>query len=463
MVSIFSERPELPQQPYSFAVSAVVHGLVIGLVLVGIAAAPKVKTTLPIQRYAVRHIDLHTPEPSKQQAAKRGIQAPHPHTEAHKQTPGGNPSAQPQTLQLKAEAPLAAQTLVQPDIPKPLTLPEIPMPAVVIWDGAKTTAKTLVAPVPEKPAVAMALPSLQQPTQEQRLDDIALASTDLESKQPILPSTTSPLVLPGPVATPPASTTTTVSSAQPTHGAVASISPLQMREGDLTLAPVNQSAASNSPGALAAGLSKNPSLLGSGNSASTSGGVGRGSGPGGVGAGEDSSASGAAQGSLTGTGQGNQPTTTHIQLPIDGQFGAVVVGSSLEEKYPETAQVWSGRMAYTVYLHMGLAKSWILQYSLSREDEAAASGSILHIEAPWPYNIVRPNMPPDFINADALMVHGYVNQAGRFEGLAIVFPPQFAQAQFVMDALTQWKFRPATQDEREVKVEVLLIIPEDQD
>jgi hypothetical protein len=58
------------------------------------------------------------------------------------------------------------------------------------------------------------------------------------------------------------------------------------------------------------------------------------------------------------------------------------------------------------------------------------------------------------------MVHGFVNQAGRFEQLAIVFPPQFAQARFVLDALALWQFRPATQGGQNIKVEVLLIIPE---
>jgi hypothetical protein len=137
------------------------------------------------------------------------------------------------------------------------------------------------------------------------------------------------------------------------------------------------------------------------------------------------------------------------------------VGSSLEEKYPETAELWSGRLSYTVYLHVGLAKSWILQYTLSRADNAAAAGNIARIEAPWPYNIVRPNIAPDAIDADALMVHGFVNQAGRFEALTVAFPPQFAQAQFVLNSLAQWQFRPATQNGQNVKVEVLLIIPEE--
>ena len=72
-----------------------------------------------------------------------------------------------------------------------------------------------------------------------------------------------------------------------------------------------------------------------------------------------------------------------------------------------------------------------------------------------------PTSPPDTIDADALMIRGFVDESGRFEGLNIVFPQPFSSAQFVLDALQQWQFRPATQDGQAVRVEVLLVIPED--
>jgi hypothetical protein len=166
------------------------------------------------------------------------------------------------------------------------------------------------------------------------------------------------------------------------------------------------------------------------------------------------------QWSADGSGTGNRPTESRITLPKDGQFGAVVVGASLEDQFPDMVKVWSGRLAYTVYLHVGLAKSWILQYSLPRSAEAAAAGNIAHLEAPWPYNIVRPNLAPGSIGADALMIHGYVNQTGHFEMLDVVFPPDFTQAQFVLKALDHWQFRPAAENGQATKVEVLLIIPD---
>jgi hypothetical protein len=274
-----------------------------------------------------------------------------------------------------------------------------------------------------------------------------------------------------------------------------SLSEHRMANGAVTLPPVNSSVATPSPGELAPAEAKNTTPAGHGSqtdkpvekpadkavakSADKAVGkptdkpadkaVGKGA------AKPDSakaadlpdsarSAQGANAGSAqkttapTGYGIVNSPLSAHITRPKEGQFGSVVVGSTLTEKYPETAELWSGRLSYTVYLPVGLARSWILQYSLSRADSPA--GATTRVEAPWPYNIVRPNIAPGTIDADALMIHGFVNQAGRFEALSIAFPPEFAQAQFVLNALNQWEFRPATQNGQNIKVEVLLIIPE---
>ena len=50
------------------------------------------------------------------------------------------------------------------------------------------------------------------------------------------------------------------------------------------------------------------------------------------------------------------PASTQIALPKDGHFGAVVVGDSISDQYPEVSLV-SGAvcLAYTVYLHVGLS------------------------------------------------------------------------------------------------------------
>jgi hypothetical protein len=61
------------------------------------------------------------------------------------------------------------------------------------------------------------------------------------------------------------------------------------------------------------------------------------------------------------------------------------------------------------------------------------------------------------------MIHGILNQAGRFESVAIAFPGSFRYASYVLYALRQWQFRPARQNGQATAVEVLLIIPEELD
>lgn len=118
-------------------------------------------------------------------------------------------------------------------------------------------------------------------------------------------------------------------------------------------------------------------------------------------------------------------------------------------------------MAYTVYLHVGLAKAWILQYSLPRNTDADSGGAASPLVAPWPFNIVRPNLAPGSIDTDALLVHGFINSTGRFEGLEVVFPPAFPQAQFVLQALSEWQFRPAAMGGKPARVEVVIVIPDE--
>ncbi|MGA3134638.1 MAG: hypothetical protein ABSC88_01455 [Terracidiphilus sp.] len=474
-ITLFSERPDLSRRSSSFAVSIVVH-LALCVVVLGILRPPVLNNRVLTARYDMRHLDLNTPNEEMRRAAASALKQPGPRNAAHKPSPGGNPNREVAILRQTVQALKRQQTLVQPKVQSDLKLAqEIPVPTIVIWQPEKTPPKAIVPPPPATPMAAAVLPRFEAPNRESRLADVRISATGLsKQKMPVLPSTTSPVVVHGPDLPQKVPQTTSVSSAQPTPTAVLSLSDLRMTTGRVILPPANTSGASDSPGALTQGQGKDTSQQGNSNAAGKTGGSGAGQAAGvskdqpasSGGAGERSgggAGAGPAQkadaGSGSGSGSGDRPSTAHITLAKDGQFGSVVVGASLEDKYPETAGLWSGRMAYTVYLHLGLAKSWIFQYSAPRSANAEEAGTNARLDAPWPFNIVRPNLDPGEWNADALMVHGFVNQAGRFEALAMVFPPDFPQAKFVLDALAQWQFRPATQNGQNVKVEVLLIIP----
>jgi hypothetical protein len=344
----------------------------------------------------------------------------------------------------------------------------IPVPQVVIWSPSKTVVKHIVPPLPEKPTAADVIPVLDRPNQELTLADVNLASSKLPSfKSPVAPSTTSPVTVhaPAQVQLPPASTSQ--QSAPPTPAAVLSLSDLKMKEGSAALPPVNESQASTAQGALSPGKAQNPSdQAGRGAPAARPGLGGAGQSAGG-GTNQSASGSGKPETSssltdgVTGSDGTGRATTTPIALPRDGHFGSVIVNDALEQQFPELEGAWTGRLAYTAYLHVGLPKSWILQYSLPRNADAAAGGTTTRLEAPWPYNIVRPNLPSGSVDADAVMIRGFVDESGRFQGLTVVFPQPFASAQFVLAALQQWQFRPAQHNGQAAKVEILLIIPED--
>lgn len=471
-ITLFSEQLDDRQQPTSFVVSILLHCVALGMLSFGIMYAPRLDTSAIAKRYTVRRLDLDTPEQKMRRAARGKVKYPGPRLAAHATAPGGKTEAHAPALRVVAQAVKGPQTLVQPDLPSHLTLAkETPVPTVILWSPQKNPVKNIVAPLPEKPTAADVRPSLDKPNEEVNLADLNFSSSALDAqKLPILPSTTSPIVVHGPQQVQLAPVTVSQPSAQPTPTAVLSLSDLQMPKGTASLPPLNETASSATEGELALGKPHDAGAPGSGNPSSKAGGAGAGygssnaaapRGPEGAAGKASGAQAGSSQESEEGLGNSTGPTANQITLPKDGQFGAVVVGASLEDQFPEMAGVWSGRMSYTVYLHVGLARSWILQYSLPRRDEAEAGGSVAHLEAPWPYNIVRPNLAPGAVDADALMIHGFVNQAGRFENLSVLFPPEFNQIPFVLKSLEQWQFRPAMQGRQIARVEVMLIIPEE--
>ena len=483
-ITLFSERADLGPRPTSFAASILCHGLAVAVAWFSVVYKPPV-AKVSTEHFAVRQLDLRTPDEQKRAAALR-LAYPAAHSGAHAPASKARPSPSVSALRQVAQAKPGPQTLIQADLSNPVTLPEqIPVPQVVIWSPTTVPVKRIVPPLPEKPTASDVTPSVERPNDEMNLADINIASSFTPSPKSIIaPSTTSPISIrvPQQVQLPPVSTSQP--SAQPTPATVLSLSDLRMKEGTAALPPLSESVPSNAQGVLAPGQPHDLSSPGKDNSVATPGQAGSGQGPA---ANADNQGPGTNQvqvakmndsayaasagkpegsesGSANGTGNAgaddNPSSATEITLPRDGHFSAVVVGASLEDQFPEMADVWSGRMAYTVYLHVGLARSWVLQYSLPRSADASDGGTIARLEAPWPYNIVRPNLNPGAIDADALMVHGFVNQSGRFETLNIVFPQAFPQAQFVLAALQKWQFRPAMQDGQSATVEVLLIIPE---
>jgi len=407
------------------------------------------------ERYTVRILNLHRPAPKIQFAALKGLAHPVPKAVDHLVARGGGHPTLPSGSRHLAELTPAPQTLLQPDLPPNLVLPqETPIPLALMWATENNPTQKIIPPPPQEATNADVEPSLDPPNQELKLADVRISATAFMTETPLLsPSTTTPLTVHRPDAANQVPQTGSQSPEPPTPARVMSLSNVLLQQGAVPLPMINETTPSSASNLLAAERPSTPPQDGSADQLSKQTGTGAGQTAG------DQGDAVAANGPAGQDGTSSEAAISRIQLPKDGHFGVVVVGSSPTDEYPEAAGVWTDRLAYTVYLHVGLAKSWILQYSLPLDAEAAAAGNATRPDAPWPFVVVRPHLAQSDTNGDAIMIHGLINTKGQFEQLGVVFPQQFPQTQFVLSALRQWQFRPATENGAVTPVEVLLIIP----
>lgn len=465
MTGLFSTPAPSRRGFPAFAVSIALHGIGFAVLMYGLLYMPVIRQDPLDSRYKVRHLDLHVPET----AASRAAEALYPKKDSTRQTqkaadikPADDGAAQLTAENKLRPSPALAiklpqggqgkQTLIQPQVRTHVALAEeTPVPSAMIWTAEEKPVVRIVPPAPEKPANANVQTSIEVPNEELELADLPVTAATRPSQMLAPPAgNTTPLTAEGAedVQKPPA--TFSNSSSQPTPAAVLSVSDLRMNDGTAVLPPANETPGQDSHDGAAAGQAAG--ALGTGNGAAggnrSQGNTAR-----------NSSGTGMAAPEQSATGE----SAEHIQLPRDGKFGVVVVGTSLAEQYPEILTIWSDRVAYTAYLHVGTPKAWILQYAQLRSADAVSGGTVDRLEAPWPYDILRPNLISKDLNADALIVHGVLTEAGRLEKLAIAYPQGYIHGSFVLSQLRQWQFRPAKQQEKPTAVEVLLIIPEDGD
>jgi hypothetical protein len=158
------------------------------------------------------------------------------------------------------------------------------------------------------------------------------------------------------------------------------------------------------------------------------------------------------------------PTAVRIVRPFEGAQDFVVTQS--ESAIPGSSGLLGCRPVYTIYVPVGTARDWILQYCKpaipraagEREVRVVALGRVEAVTAPYAHLIVRPvaRLKPGERYA---FVHGYVSAAGRLEKLSEAGGSRLEDAAGVVGALAAWEFRPAMKDGVATEVEVLLCIP----
>jgi hypothetical protein len=342
------------------------------------------------------------------------------------------------SIQLPFLKPLAPQTLLVPDAPPEIALKQaILAPVALAWNAVTPPPPDLPVRADEtKPIPAQnvsASPSLSRPNNEQHVADleIARAPASLPPSLPVVSATTVPFQIEGAEAGHQMPETASPAANDVPTTNIISVPAAALLAKDTVIVPkVSQAAASQPPG-MPTGDSNSP-----------------------AGAGSNASAGNAPRDVVN-----SEPgALTRIDQPRDGKFSVSVLGASVADQYPERSDLMRGRVVSTVYLNVGLKKSWILEYSAAAAQSAPQTGSTATPEAPWAFLMLRPNVsiPPE---ADAILVHSLLTVEGKFDEMSVVLPSEWAQKDTLLNALRQWRFRPATKNGQPVAVEVLLIVP----
>jgi hypothetical protein len=208
---------------------------------------------------------------------------------------------------------------------------------------------------------------------------------------------------------------------------------------------------------------------------------GTGSGPGGAGATGQAGSKANSSGPVAGLGRQGEmeeflkalaglperyATPIRIEHLSNAVFDVVVMQSSADQAFPDSAGALSGKPVYTVYLQVGAPKAWILQYCVPKQvsPEPQVSGNVVNIGSPAPLKAPFPLLtvlPPVTMLARTgyIIVHASLDTQGKFVDVEVLRAPNPRMKDLILPELAKWQFRPAVRDGVPIAVEVLLAIP----
>jgi hypothetical protein len=175
IITLFVDPPPSRRGPSGFLVSMMVHVVVMGSLYLNLKHRIRVEDEAIVQRYTVRMLSLWRPEPKIQRPVEHRS-TPVPQGATSELASAGRPSAPSLPQQPKDRIP-APQTLVQPDLPPNLLLPqETPIPLILMWSPESNTARQIVLPPPQEKTVADVRPDLSPPNHELQPARLPLSS-----------------------------------------------------------------------------------------------------------------------------------------------------------------------------------------------------------------------------------------------------------------------------------------------
>ena len=139
--------------------------------------------------------------------------------------------------------------------------------------------------------------------------------------------------------------------------------------------------------------------------------------------------------------------------------------SALDPSLPPEA-ILSGSEVYTMHVNLpnltSVSGSWILSFAELDEGDRPSFTPKEHLAGPVPIRKADPKYPPDLIKAHVqgeVVLYAIIRKDGSVDSIQVVrgLDPQLDKN--AIQALGEWKFRPATRAGRPVDVEAVVHIP----
>jgi len=129
-------------------------------------------------------------------------------------------------------------------------------------------------------------------------------------------------------------------------------------------------------------------------------------------------------------------------------------------------QIFESKKVYKMQIDMpnlnSATGSWILNFTEMRTDPSAPRLPSTDLNAPTPVRKVDPKYPPTLINEHVegeVVLYAVIRRDGSVDSIQLVHGLDEELDKNAMNALSQWKFRPATRQGEPVDLEAIVHIP----
>jgi TonB family protein len=129
-------------------------------------------------------------------------------------------------------------------------------------------------------------------------------------------------------------------------------------------------------------------------------------------------------------------------------------------------QIFASRKIYKMLVNMpnlnSATGSWILNFSELRENSSGAHTDSSEVSAPGPLRKIDPKYPPTLINEHVegeVVLYAVIRRDGSVDSIQLVRGIDEQLDANAMQALSQWKFRPATKQGIPIELEAIVHIP----